>query len=373
MPHMHMLGKEIKVTMTPPDRQPDAAVPDQGVGLQLAGDLLLQGTADAESRALGWTWRPSTTTAPNNPSNPFNPPRIVTFGEQTTNEMCFVFLGGTSERKGSGLPIARTLKKQEKDKETSKSFKVPFRLTDSGHLMVRAKINGKGPYNFIVDTGAPLVYVADSVADKLAIKAAKKGLTTLDEFQIEGGPQLKKLKCTLETPFQLEGMNALGFAGVELHGVIGYTLLSHYKMEIDPTAERMIWTLLDFDPPAPQSIGAKGSAPPGLENLGKFMKGFSKLLGINGPQEPALRGFLGVQWTDKDQAVVVQAVLPKSPAATAGIRAGDKVLAVQGKDVANQGEVTAILAKITPGQQVTFVLQRADGKKEIVVTAGEGL
>ena len=30
-----------------------------------------------------------------NPNNPNNPPRLVIVGEQTTNEMCFVFLGGT--------------------------------------------------------------------------------------------------------------------------------------------------------------------------------------------------------------------------------------------------------------------------------------
>ena len=36
----------------------------------------------------------------NNPHNPFSPPQAVTFGEQTTNEMCFVFLGGTSAQPG---------------------------------------------------------------------------------------------------------------------------------------------------------------------------------------------------------------------------------------------------------------------------------
>ena len=40
-----------------------------------------------------------------NPFNPFSPPRRVTVGEQTTNEMCFVVLGGYS---GAGriLPMS---------------------------------------------------------------------------------------------------------------------------------------------------------------------------------------------------------------------------------------------------------------------------
>ena len=35
-----------------------------------------------------------------NPNNPSNPPRDVHFGEQTTDEMCFVFLGATSSGTG---------------------------------------------------------------------------------------------------------------------------------------------------------------------------------------------------------------------------------------------------------------------------------
>jgi hypothetical protein len=35
-----------------------------------------------------------------NPNNPFDPPRPVRIGEQTTNEMCFVFLGATSDKPG---------------------------------------------------------------------------------------------------------------------------------------------------------------------------------------------------------------------------------------------------------------------------------
>ena len=31
-----------------------------------------------------------------NPHNPFSPPQAVWLGEQTTNEMCFVFLGVSS-------------------------------------------------------------------------------------------------------------------------------------------------------------------------------------------------------------------------------------------------------------------------------------
>jgi PDZ domain/Aspartyl protease len=261
----------------------------------------------------------------------------------------------------------------QKEKDAGKSYAIPCRLTDSGHILIRAKINGKGPFNFIVDTGAPLVYVTVPVAKQLGIKPAKKGMATLDTLQVEGGPVQEKFQVVIETPFQLEGMNAMGLPGVELHGIIGYTLLSHYKLEFDPTKDRMTWTKLDFTPAAPQSLGVKGSAEPGLDNLGKLMKMFAALMGIKGAPEPALRGFIGVELDEMDNAVVVKTVLAKGPAALAGLAVGDRVTAVQGKEVTTPVEVRALLAKVVPGQQVSFVVRRADDIKEISITAGEGI
>ena len=39
------------------------------------------------------------------------------------------------------------------------------RLKRGLHIVVRAKINGKGPFNFILDTGAPALFVATKVAE----------------------------------------------------------------------------------------------------------------------------------------------------------------------------------------------------------------
>ena len=34
----------------------------------------------------------------------------------------------------------------------------------------------------------------------------------------------------------------MGFAGAELHGIIGYNVLARYRMEIDFTRDKMTWT-----------------------------------------------------------------------------------------------------------------------------------
>jgi hypothetical protein len=61
----------------------------------------------------------------------------------------------------------------------------------------------------------------------------------------------------IETPFQLEGMNGMGLAGVELHGLMGYTVLAKYKMHFDYTKQQMAWTPLKFDPPPPFPLTGK--------------------------------------------------------------------------------------------------------------------
>jgi peroxiredoxin/mono/diheme cytochrome c family protein len=99
MPHMHLLGKEIKVTLRTPDgnRATLIHIKDWDYNWQetyfLKKPLALKAGSTLEVEAVY-------DNSAKNPNNPFNPPRLVTFGEQTTNEMCFVFLGATSDGPG---------------------------------------------------------------------------------------------------------------------------------------------------------------------------------------------------------------------------------------------------------------------------------
>ena len=97
MPHMHMLGKKIKVTITPAGEKPQVlvAIEDWDYNWQetyfLKEPMKLKAGTRFDVEAVY-------DNSGKNPHNPFNPPRMVLFGEQTTNEMCFVFLGGTSDQ-----------------------------------------------------------------------------------------------------------------------------------------------------------------------------------------------------------------------------------------------------------------------------------
>src|SRR5262249_16447759 len=114
-------------------------------------------------------------------------------------------------------------KDDKKEKKELKSYQIPYKFTSANHIVVRVKINGKGPFNFILATGAPTLYVATEVAKKAKIKGEKDGWADLDRFELEGGLVMPKTRARIETPFQLKGMNGLGLAGIELHGLMGYS------------------------------------------------------------------------------------------------------------------------------------------------------
>jgi hypothetical protein len=264
----------------------------------------------------------------------------------------------------SGSP-AEEMKKSE-------TFQVPYRLTDTYHVLVRAKINGKGPFNFILDTGAPFLFVSTAAGQKLGLEPDKKGVNTFDRFEIEGGVVLNKAKGRIEDPFQLEGMNGLGLAGVHLDGIIGYNILARYRIEYDFTKDKLAWTALDFQPPPPKGLGLQGSAPGGLDALGALMKFAGALLGKKPQPELILSGFFGFQLAEGDGVVEIKSILAKGPAAKAGLQTGDRIQEFQGKKVTSVAGFRKLASKLLPRQSVRLTLARGAEMKQVTMELGEG-
>jgi len=115
MPHMHLIGKQIKVTMTPPGGEPQVLVeiPHWDYNWQetywFKDEIHAKAGTKLEIEAV---YDNSAT----NPNNPRNPPAPVFVGEQTTNEMLFGFLGVTSTKtpwervRGARTPPERAAK-----------------------------------------------------------------------------------------------------------------------------------------------------------------------------------------------------------------------------------------------------------------------
>ncbi len=249
---------------------------------------------------------------------------------------------------------------------------VPYRLTDTKHVLVRAKLNGKGPFNFILDTGAPAVFVSKALAKKVGLKEDDKGWGSFDSFVLEGGLKVDKAQGRVEDLFQLEGMNGMGLAGVELHGVIGYNVLAKFRITYDFTGDKLAFVPLDFDPPEVKGIGGKGGQG-GLEVMGTVMKTLAGFMGVKPNFEVRPGGFVGIEIEEKDKKLVVKTVLKGSPADDAGLKAGDTLDSVKDTSLDTLGDVARVFGKANVGDTLKLTVDRGGEKKTFGIKLGGGL
>jgi predicted aspartyl protease len=133
---------------------------------------------------------------------------------------------------------------------------VNFKLAgpNEAALIVPVKINGRGPYDFVLDTGATFTCVDQPLAEELKLPAwsgplgsvvitgggGQMGFVKIDTLEVGDTVQASELvACKLD----LSRMQPPGFG---IKGLVGLNFLKSYRLTID--FERK---LLRFDKPAP--------------------------------------------------------------------------------------------------------------------------
>ncbi|MBU4282189.1 MAG: trypsin-like peptidase domain-containing protein, partial [Gammaproteobacteria bacterium] len=95
------------------------------------------------------------------------------------------------------------------------------------------------------------------------------------------------------------------------------------------------------------------------------------------------RGWIGVEPQDltpelaesfglaSGTGVIITGVLQNGPAAQAGIRPGDVIVGVAGRNVTNVAQLLSAVASLQPGTPATLDVVRKDGKSSVDVTPGK--
>ena len=266
----------------------------------------------------------------------------------------------------------------DKDKKAppskpAQTFEVPYRLTDTKHVMVRVKLNGKGPFNFIIDTGAPALILTEASAKKAGGKA-DGSWTTFDKLEIEGGVKIYDSRGLAIDPFQLKGMNAMGLAGVELHGMMGYNILARFRIEYDFTETKLKWTPVDFKVPDPKRVEIdKNGGQGGLEMIGSLMQMLSAFGGIKPNFAVQPRGFLGAELEANKDELIVKSVISGGPADKAGLKSGDRIQGAKGKTLKSADDLLEVVKKLPEGSSLKLGVKRGDETMDITVELGRGL
>jgi hypothetical protein len=240
-----------------------------------------------------------------------------------------------------------------------RSFVVPFDTIKTQHMIVKAKINGKGPYTLIFDTGAPDSLVNNRIAKEAEILPNNFKSPPLALFGAKGQFKIKLLEVGDLKAEKLSVMvvdhptvTAISDVVGPIDGIIGFTFFARYKMTIDYQKKEMTFTPNDFVPPDM----------------------LSKLMGImltsrSEREKPkviapgALFGFrVDKEKGDEDAGVVVKDVLDGSPAAAAGLKAGDRLLTLDHRWTDTINDCYYAASRVRPGANIAAEVRR-DGKE----------
>src|SRR5262249_36645882 len=127
---------------------------------------------------------------------------------------------------------------------------VPFELLVSKHMAVKIKVNGKGPYRVIFDTGAPITVLSNKVAKEAGLPAGK-GLfgpgapVELSELQDVELKAEEVSAVVMDHPTVQAMAQVLG----PIEGIVGFPFFARYRVVLDYQARTMTFTPSGFDPP----------------------------------------------------------------------------------------------------------------------------
>jgi hypothetical protein len=254
-------------------------------------------------------------------------------------------------------------------KGEAKPYRVPYIVADSSHPIVRVKINGEGPFNLLLDSGAPAVFLNTNVVDAVKPKRAPaQGWAILDTLEIEGGPTMEKMDARIEnTRVVTVLLNGRRMCGIRVDGILGYPVMARFKIELDVRKPYMIWTPLDFHPPVARNSNPKPQVvtvePPSLPAIYAVPRANSLLGDLRNHPPPPLPGYIGVEL----DGVAIAAIAKGSPAEKAGLKVGDIVAEIGMQPIRSADDIRRVSPTIVSGKTVEIKVRR--GGQTIAVTA----
>ncbi len=254
-------------------------------------------------------------------------------------------------------------------KEAPKKFVVPFELIKTQHMVVSVKVNGKGPYRLVFDTGAPDSLVSNKIAKEAELlKGAKKPAFAL--FGSGGQAKIKQLelgglKAENVSTMVMDHPTVAAIASFTgpLDGILGFTFYARYKMSIDYEKGLITFEPNEYVPGDVMKVMMdKMMAPKSVRDAPRIL---------------APAGLFGIRVEkakdDEDAGVIVKEVLRESPAAVAGFKAGDRILTLDGRWTDTVNDCYLAAGQVRLGVPATALVLR-DGKKLLLkVTVRAGL
>jgi hypothetical protein len=247
--------------------------------------------------------------------------------------------------------------------------KVKFDTLKTQHIVVEVKVNGKGPYRLIFDTGAPAMLIDNHVAKDAGVIDKNTKRPAFAPFGMMGTPmkmktfELGDLKAEDVDAIVMEHptVSAISQMFGPIHGIVGFPFFARYRTTVDYQAKEMSFV------------------PNGFKPTDIFQSLMAKLTG-NREEGPTILAPAG-QWGfsadkgmgDDAAGLDVKEVLANSPAAKAGLKSGDRLLTLDSRWTDSLVDLFDAASAIKPGSTVPLKIKRGDKEIELKVTPKAGL
>jgi hypothetical protein len=255
--------------------------------------------------------------------------------------------------------------------------KVPFELLKSRHMVVSVKVNGKGPYRLIFDTGAPTMLVNNKIGKEAGVTAKNAAKSPFVPFGAMGQFALKTVEIgdvkaenvptiVLDHPTVAAISQAFG----PIDGIVGFPFFARYIMTVDYQAKELTFVPNGYKP---------GDIMQSLEEALMSRLGKGGLFDTAPAKEvtilaPAAQWGFSADKDDNDAAgLTIKQVLKDSPADKAGLKEGDRLLTLDCRWTDTQVDLFEAASPIKPGKTVLVKVKRGDKEIELKVTPKAGL
>jgi len=245
---------------------------------------------------------------------------------------------------------------------------VPFRMLISNHMVVEAKLNGKGPYRLIFDLGSPVTLLSNKAAE--SSEAIDPNLRKSFLFGARGEGKVKTLEVgeltARDVPVIVLDHPALkalgGVLGKPIDGIIGYTFFARYRTTLDYQKKELTFVPVDFE----------------VRDLMKSLPARMAAAKVAETRVLAPDAFWGLTLGEPtggvdSKGVPVASVAGGSPAESAGIRPGDVLTALDGRWTTTITDTFDAASTVPPGTPTPVVLLRDGEELTVTVTPRDGI
>jgi hypothetical protein len=243
---------------------------------------------------------------------------------------------------------------------------VPFELLASNHMVVKAKINGKGPFRLVFDLGAPVTLLSNKAAESAGVVKPNTPKFLLFAMRGEGRADSLEIGTLKDKDIPLVVLDhpvlkaLAGFLGKPLDGIMGFTFFARYKVTIDYQAKVMSFTKVDYVvKDLMKDLPNRLANPKDAEEIIVAPKA------IWGLSLEALRD-------EHPAGVRIKAVAKDSPAEAAGLKSGDILTTLDGRWTTTLADTFAATADVVAGKSTDVIVVRDNKEVVLKVTPTSG-